>query len=95
MNLNLPLSIKSQIGHEILAYLADYPQAQDTLAGIIEWWLLERRIKYETARVKDALSELIANGILVESKGPDSQTHYRINQRRYEEIQQLFKHKSH
>jgi len=31
---------------EILAYLADHPDAQDTLAGIFEWWLLERKITY-------------------------------------------------
>ena len=90
MNLILPAMNKPQISNEILAYLVDYPKAQDTLEGIVEWWLLERKIKYETSRVKDALSELIANGMLLERKGPDSQIHYRINQSRYDEIRKLF-----
>jgi hypothetical protein len=29
---------KAQISNEILAYLVEYPQAQDTLEGIVEWW---------------------------------------------------------
>lgn len=87
MNLDLPLTNRSKIGKEILAYLVDYPKAQDTLEGIIEWWLLERRIKYEAARVKDALTALVANGMILERKGPDSQTYYRINQARYKIIQ--------
>jgi hypothetical protein len=90
VNLNMPETNKSNIGNEILAYLVDYPKAQDTLEGIVEWWLLERKINYESSRVKDALSELIANGMLLERKGPDSQIHYRINQSRYDEIRKLF-----
>jgi hypothetical protein len=89
VNLNLSATNKSQIGNEILAYLVDYPKAQDTLEGIVAWWLLERKINYEKARVKDALSELIANGMLLEMKGPDSQIHYRINQSRFKEIKNL------
>jgi hypothetical protein len=83
----------SKIGNEILAYLVDHPDARDTLEGIVEWWLLERQIKFQTARVKKALSELVVKGLILEHKGFDSQTHYRINQRKYEEIQELFKQK--
>jgi len=94
VNLNLPVIDKSQIGNEILAYLVDYPQAQDTFEGIVEWWLLERRIKYETALVKKALAELIAAGMLLEAKGSDSQIHYRINQSRYQKIRKLLERKN-
>jgi len=84
---------KSQIGYQILAYLAEHPEAQDTLEGIVEWWLLERQIKFQTARVKEALSELVAKGLIFEKKGSDSQTHYRINQVKSKEIQEFFKQK--
>lgn len=87
----LRINDKSQIGNEILVYLVDHPKAQDTLEGIVEWWLLERKIKYETARVQEALSELVAKGLIVEMKGPDSQIHYRINKSKYEEIKKLIK----
>jgi hypothetical protein len=60
----------------------------------VEWWLLERQIKFQTARVKEALSELVAKGFILEHKGLNSQTHYRINQSKYKEIQVLFKKSS-
>ncbi len=91
MKQGLFITDESKIGNEILAYLVENPKAQDTLEGIVEWWLLEQKIKYETARVQEALSELVANGLILEKKGPDSQTHYRINQKKYEEIKKLVK----
>ncbi len=93
MNLELPTTNKSQIGYEILAYLIEHSDARDSLEGIVEWWLLEQQIKFQTARVKEALSELVSKELILEKKGPDSQTHYRINQAKYKEIQRLFKQK--
>ena len=81
----------SKIGNEILAYLVENPKAQDTLEGIVEWWLLEREIKFETARVKEALSDLVAKGLILEKKRSNSQVHYCINQNKHEEIKGLFK----
>ena len=89
MNFDLPVTNKAQISNEILAYLVEHPEAQDTLEGIVEWWLLEQEIKFETARVKEALSELVAKGLILEKKGSNSQRHYRINQSRFEEIKKL------
>ena len=93
MNLELPKTNKFQIGYEILAYLVEHPEAQDTLEGIVEWWLLEQEIKFETARVKEALSDLIARGLILEKKGSNSQIHYRINQSKHKKIQEFFKQK--
>ena len=76
-----------------MAYLIENPKAQDTFEGIVEWWLLERQIKFQSARVKEAISELVAKGLILEHKGMNSQTHYRINQSKYKEIQELFKRK--
>ena len=93
MKEGLPINDESKIGNEILAYLVDHPNARDTLEGIVEWWLLEQQIKFQTARVKDALSDLVARGLILEKKGSNSQIHYRINQKKYKEIQELFKQK--
>ena len=93
MKPDLLITDKSQVGNEVLAYLVDHPKAQDTLEGIVNWWLLERVIKFQEAQVKKALSGLVAKGLVIEKKGPDSQIHYRINQSKYEEIQGLFKQK--
>ena len=67
-----------RIANEIIAYLAEHPDAQDTFEGITEWWLLERKIKYQTTMVKEALDELVKNGFVVEIKR-ESTKHYKLN----------------
>ena len=80
---------KAQIAREILAYLAEHPEAQDTLDGIIQWWLLEQKIKYQTTMVREAIAELVAEGFVLEYKSRDSQIHYRTNRNRSGEIKKL------
>ena len=70
---------KTRIAHEILAYLMDHPDAQDTLEGVMEWWSLERKIKYRTKVVEECLAELVRKGLLLEVKRADSRTHYQVN----------------
>ena len=91
MNLDLSTTNKSQIGYQILAYLAEHPEAQDTLKGIMEWWLLERQIKLREAQVIKSLDELVAKGWVIRVQGKDSQVRYRINNSKYEEIKKLVK----
>ena len=76
---------------EILAYLAEHPEAQDTLEGIVEWWLLERTIKFQETQIIKAISELVGKGLVIEHRGRDAQTQYRINQNKYQEIQELIR----
>ena len=90
---SLLINNESQIGAEILAYLVENPKAQDTFEGIVEWWLLERQIKIQKARVKKALSDLVARELILERKGSNSQIHYRVNQSKHEEIRVLFTQK--
>jgi hypothetical protein len=85
------ISDKSQISRDVLAYLVDHQDAQDTLEGIIEWWLVEQKIKQQTATVKEVLGELVGRKYLLVSKGMDSQIRYRINRRKSEEISTLVK----
>ncbi len=80
---------KTSVAHEILAYLSEHPEAQDTLEGIVEWWLLERAIKSQEVQVVKAVAELVAKGFIIEQKGRDSQARYRINQSKSIEIRQL------
>ena len=90
----LLINDESKIGNEILAYLVDHPKVQDTLEGIVNWWLLERQIIFQTAKVKEALSELVAKGLILEKKGSNSQIHYRINRCKFKEIQEFFYQKA-
>lgn len=68
----------TETAYQILAYLRDNPDAQDTLEGIIEWWLLDRRIRDQTSRVKQALAYLSAQGLVVARTGTDSRTRYAV-----------------
>ena len=85
---------KLQVAFEILKYLAEHPQAQDTLEGIVQWWLPEPGIKRPPAQVGEALAELVGKGLMLERKGCDAQSHYRMNRRKAKEIRTLLKRRS-
>ena len=80
---------RSQIAQAILDYLFEHPGAQDTLAGIAEWWLPEEKKVIRLAIVKEALDQLVAKALVLERKGKDLQIHYRINSQRLKEIERL------
>lgn len=77
---------KSHIGVEILDYLIEHPDAQDTADGIAQWWILERCVNTQRPLVNEALEYLVERGLVVERKAKDSKIHYRINRRKYKEI---------
>jgi DNA-binding MarR family transcriptional regulator len=81
-----PIKEEREVCHYILAYLADNPDAGDTFEGIMDWWLLTQSIKFETRTVSKAVASLVAEGLIVEQKGFDSRSIYRIKQT--EEIRQ-------
>jgi hypothetical protein len=78
-----------QIAQDILAYLSAHEAAQDTLDGIVEWWLLEQTIQRETRQVKKVLDELVARKLISSRTTSDSKTHYRINRRKVKEIRNV------
>ena len=82
-----------QLAHRILSYLVDNPNAQDTLEGIVEWWLLERFTKTNVAVVQAALGEFVSAGLLLQRRGKDSRTYYKINRRKLKKISTLLKEK--
>lgn len=87
-------SESSRISYEILAYLAEHPDSSDTVEGIVQWWLLERKIECQTTNVKKALTELVAKGLILEQRRENARTRYRLNQHKHGEIQALLNEKS-
>jgi plasmid stabilization system protein ParE len=77
--------------YQILAYLHANPEAQDTLEGIVEWWLLDQKISRQTERVKQTLAELTERGLIVARIGTDSRVHYGIERNKLEEIESVLK----
>jgi hypothetical protein len=74
------------ITDQILAYLVKHPEAQDTLEGITEWWLLEQQIRYAVAEVDGALHNLVAADLLVTRQCADGRTYYGLNRTKEREI---------
>ena len=68
MSLDLPITKTFQTGYQILAYLVEHPKAQDTVEGIVEWWLLERAIKYQKTQIVKAIAERHAGQVHAESQ---------------------------
>lgn len=84
---------RSQIARAILEYVHQNPEAQDTLAGITQWWLPEE-MRTRTALVSEALMDLVSQGFILEHKGKDAQVHYRINNRKLKEIEEYLREMS-
>lgn len=80
---------KSQIARQVLSYLSEHAGAQDTFEGIVEWWLLEQRIRQRAAEVREALDELTARRLVVAREGRDARTRYSLNPRRAKAIRAM------
>ena len=63
-----------------------HPEAEDTVEGIAEWWLLEQKIHNAVGDVEAALSELVAKAFLVARQCTDGRTYYRFNPDREPEV---------
>lgn len=82
---------RSDIRREILVYLAEHPEAQDTAEGIAQWWILERCVDRHAPLVTEAIDYLVEKGLIVGRKARDSKIHYRINRRKARDVSVLVK----
>lgn len=85
------LSDRAAIALDVLAYLTKNVEAGDTFEGIVEWWLLDGKIRQGVAEVREALDELAAKQLIREYKRRDTRVHYRINRRKEKQIRALVK----
>lgn len=77
------------VSQEILRYLLRHPDAQDTLEGISEWWLLEETIRRKYAEVESALLTLVRLGFVLEKPIVNVGTFYCLNHSKKNEIRKL------
>ena len=82
-------SDRSEIANSILSYLVENTAAEDTFEGIVEWWLLEQRIKHDSSAIRDVLTDLTAKELIHAYESGDTRIHYRINPGKEEEILRL------
>jgi DNA-binding MarR family transcriptional regulator len=69
---------QGEICNYILAYLYDNPDAGDTFEGIVEWWVLRQRLKFETRNVSEAVKKLVSEGLIEEHEEAHSNI-FRVN----------------
>lgn len=63
---------------EILDYLARQPGAQDTIEGILRWWVLDACIRNWAPKIAKAIAQLVERGFLQEKRSPDGKVFYRV-----------------
>lgn len=82
---------RAEVSHDVLSYMFENANASDTLEGIVQWWLLDRKIMHNVSEVRAVLDELAAKKLVIETRMPDEKIHYRINRRKEKEILALLK----
>lgn len=76
-----------KVKRDILAYLRNHPEAQDTAEGIAQWWLLEQRLTAGVSLVKQVLDELRQQGFVIRRIGGDAREHYSFNRDWFAQMQ--------
>jgi len=69
-------NVRSEFADEILRYLLEHPEAQDTIDGIADWWLTERRVRQGIDEVQVALRSLVDRGLVEAVVHEDGRCHY-------------------
>jgi hypothetical protein len=60
-----------------MTYLAEHPEAMDTIEGIAEWWLMRQRIRVSLDALSRVLGRLTHDGLL-EKIGEGENACYRL-----------------
>jgi hypothetical protein len=65
---------------EILDYLARQPEAQDTIEGILFWWVSDS-IRSWAPKISETVAELVERGFLEKKPSADGRTFYHVSPR--------------
>jgi hypothetical protein len=64
---------------EILDYLARHPDAQDTIDGILHWWVLDAYVKKCAPKIANTVAQLVERGFLEQKRSADGNVFYRAS----------------
>jgi hypothetical protein len=60
---------EDELARCVLSYLAEHPQATDTLEGIAEWWVMREQVRVDMDLLELVLRRLTQQGLLEEIHG--------------------------
>jgi hypothetical protein len=64
---------------EIIDYLSRHPDAQDTIEGILHWWVLDACIRQWAPQIANTVEQLVARGFLEQRPSADGHLFYRVS----------------
>ncbi len=64
------------LAQEVDDYLRSYPDAADSIEGIVNWWLLRQRHEQTRELVQQALEHLVAQGLVNKIATPGGEVIY-------------------
>jgi hypothetical protein len=73
---------------EILDYLARQPEAQDTIDGILQWWVLDSCVRSWAPKIAKTIGKLVEQGFLEEKPSSDGRIFYHVSARYLSTLQQ-------
>ena len=73
---------------EILDYLARHPDAQDTIDGILHWWVLDACVRKWAPKISETVAQLVERGFLEQSQSADGKIFYHVSPRYLSSLQQ-------
>jgi hypothetical protein len=68
---------EDELADIVLGYLAEHPDASDTLEGIAEWWIMRQRTRVEVTKLAKVLRHLTESSLLERIEDGDN-TRYRL-----------------
>ncbi len=66
-----------EVAECVLGYLAEHPQAMDSVEGIAEWWIMQQQIRVNVNTLSRVLQRLVNRGLL-EELGDEGHPRYRL-----------------
>ena len=73
---------------EILEYLARHPKAQDTIDGILHWWVLDSCIRSWAPKIAETVGQLVELGFLEQKPSTGGRIFYRVSPQYLETLQE-------
>jgi hypothetical protein len=87
-NVCLPTPSLPSPAPEILDYLARQPGAQDTIEGILHWWVLDACIRNWTPKIAETVAQLVELGFLEKKPRSGGKIFYHVSPRYLSTLQQ-------